>query len=129
MMLTRGFLFAFRELIGNIHKQDNYQNQSHGYLYIGSNFPEVTHFSNFLSSSIVRSKQTIPNKTEIVNEMNSGILLGKLTLGPIKAVANQAALRFINNPEKALRYGRNFFFFIKIILTPFKELPLGGKIK
>lgn len=129
MRLTRRFPFAFRQLVGNIHKQDDYKNKSHGYLYIGSNFPEVTHFSNLLSSSIVRSKQTIPNKTEIVNEMNSGILLGKLTLGPIKAVANQAALRFINNPEKALKYGRYFFFFIKIILTSFNERIAGSKIK
>lgn len=121
MILTRRSFFTFRKFEGNIHKKDNYQNESHRYLYIGSDFPKVAHFSNLLSSAIVKSKQTIPNKTEIVNEMNPGILLGKLTLGPIKAVANQAALRFINNPENALRYGRYFFFFIKIILTPFDK--------
>lgn len=129
MMLTRGFFLAFRQLVGNIHKQDNYQNQSHGDLHISRNLPEVTHFSSLLSNSIVRNKQTIPNKTEIVNDMNSGKLLGKLTLGPMKAEVNHAADRFIDNPENAFSQGRNFFFFTKPILTSFTKWSLGSNIK
>ncbi len=129
MNLTGVPFFTFRKLISNIHQQNDYKNKSHGDLYISINFPEIVHFSNILSSSIVTSKQTIPKKTEIVNEINSGILLGKLILGPIKAAANQAAEILIDNAESALRSGRNLFFLIRIILASVKKSLLNSIMK
>lgn len=128
MSLTRGFPFAFRQLVGNIHKQDDYKNKSRRYLNIGANFPEI-HLSNFLSNQTVNSKKTIPRIIDNVKLKKSSGFCGKVTLGPMKTLANQPADRFIDNPENALRYGRYFFFFIKIILTSFNERIAGSKIK
>lgn len=125
MKLTGGFFFTFRQLIGNIHKQYDYQNKSHGYLNIGTNFPEI-HFSNFLSNQTVNGKKTIPRVIDNVKLKKSSGFCGKVILGPMKTLANQPADRLMDNPEKALRYGRNFFFFIQIILTPFKRALFGS---
>lgn len=128
MILTRGFPFAFRQFIGNIHKQDNYQNQSCGYLNIGANFPKI-HFSNFLSNQTVNSKKTIPRMIDNVKLKKSAGFCGKVTLGPMKTLANQAAERLMDRPENAFSQGRNFFFFTKAILTSFNERIAGSKIK
>lgn len=114
MSLTRGFPFAFRQLISNIHKQNDYQNKSGRYLNIGTNFPKI-HFSNFLSNQTVNNKKTIPRMRDNVKLKKSSGFCGKVTLGPMKTLANHTAERLIHNPESALRYGCNLFFFTKVI--------------
>lgn len=109
IMLTGRLLFILRQFEGNIHKKYNYQNKSCRDLNISSNFPKVAHFSNFLSSHTVISKNIIPSTIDNVKLKISAVLRGRAILGPINALANQPADRLIDNPENAFSQGRNFF--------------------
>lgn len=63
---------------------------------------------------------------KVVNSLKS---LGRERLVPMSGTTNHAAEMLIDNPENAFSHGRNFSFFIKVILTPFKDVPNGGNIK
>lgn len=128
MKLIGGFLFAFRQFVGNICKKYYYQNQSRGYLDICIYIPKIIHFSNFLSIQTVNNKNSIAKKILEINIKKSCKFLGKEIFGPINAVANQAAEIFIDNAENAFSQGWNFFFLIKIILTSFKKIHTGSRI-
>lgn len=106
------FLFPLRQFVGNIHKEYNYQDKSCGYLSKGINLPEI-HFSSFLSHQIVNTKNTIAKVRFNINVKKSYKSLGEVKLDPINGAANQAADKFIQSPEKALRYGRYFFLTIQ----------------
>ncbi len=112
MTLTGGFLFAFRQFIGNICKKYYYQNQSCGYLDICIYIPKIIHFSNFLSIQTVNNKNSIAKKILEINIKKSCKFLGKEIFGLINAVANQAADMLMDNPENDLSQGRYFFLTI-----------------
>ena len=112
MILSGRLLFSFRQFEGNIHKKNNNQNKGCGYLDISIYIPKIVHFSNFLSNQTVISKNTIPKVISNINTKVAYKLLGRIILGPINAIANQAAEIFIDRPEKALRYGWYFFLAI-----------------
>lgn len=122
-MLARGFLFAFRELVGDIHKQNYYQDKGCRYLSQSINLPEI-HFSNFLSSQTVINKNIIPKERFRDNTKKSYRLLGNLKLVPIKGIANQAADKLLDKAENVLNQGRYFFLFIKTILPPSRKVDL-----
>ncbi len=99
-----GFLI-FRQFPGNISQKSGDQNQGRGYLSKSINIPKI-HFSNFLSSQTVSSKNSIPRAMFIVKIKKSWRVLGKEILDPINGAMNQAAEMLIDSPDNALSQGR-----------------------
>lgn len=99
-----GFL-VLRQFPGNIAQESGNQNQGRGYLSKSINIPKI-HFSNFLSSQTVSSKNSIPRAMFIVKIKKSWSVLGKEMLDPINGAMNQAAEILIDSPESALNQGR-----------------------
>ncbi len=122
-MLTRGLFFALRQLVGNIHKKYYYQNKSHRYLSKSDRIPKF-HFSSILSSQTVKSKNIIPRIMLAINVRKLKKSLGIVMLVPTKGIANQAADRLMDNPEKALSQARFLFFPIKTMLSSFGKVSL-----
>lgn len=105
---------AVRDLIGNIYKENNDEQQSGCNLYIGSNSPKIIHRSSSFSSDTVKSKKEIPYAIAAVNVRASYGVAGGLRVGPINAVANHAAEKLLESTENAFHQG-----LVKITFTPF----------
>lgn len=98
----RSFLGVFVK--GNIHQKDYYQKKRAGNLGSIYDFYEV-HFSNSSSIFTAANKNIIPKTISLVNvKINKdGEILAKM--GVMNAIPNQAAARFVNNPDSTLNHG------------------------
>lgn len=72
---------------------------------VGADFPEVVHFTKFLSIITVNNKKIIPKEIFHNNEKNSPRVFGNTAFRPIKVAANQPADKLIVSPESALSQG------------------------
>lgn len=111
MKLTRVSFLTFRQSICNISQKSSNQNQRSCNNSKCINIPEI-HFSSLLSHKTVSSKNIIAKEISNINIKKSYKSLGKTKLDPINGTANQAADKFIDNPENAFNQGRYFFLTI-----------------
>lgn len=88
----------------NIHQKNHYQKKRTGNLGGIYGFYKV-HFSNSPSIFTAANKNIVPKIISLVNvKINKGgETLAKM--GVINATPNQAAARFVNNPDSTLNHG------------------------